>query len=60
MLKAKQAWCLLAFDCYLLCRALLTKVFVKQILAVDDNLEYSEFEDPLDWPLLMDPYGQNL
>ena len=27
---------------------LVTKVFVEQILAVDHNLEYLEFEDPLD------------
>ena len=61
-------WCLklnkhgvyLRFDCYLLCCALVTQVFVKQILAVDHNLEYVEFEYPLDWPLLMDPYRQNL
>ena len=45
MIKAKQAWCLLAFYWYLLCCALVTKVFVKQILAVDHNVEYLEFED---------------
>ena len=27
MLKAKLAWCLLVFDCYLLCCALVTKVY---------------------------------
>ena len=43
------------FDCYLLCCALVAQVFVKQILVVDHNLEYLEFEDPLYWPLLMAP-----
>ena len=48
------------FDFYLLCWSLVTKVFVKRFLAVDYNLEYLELEDPLDWPLLMDSYYQNL
>ena len=43
------------FDCYLFCCALVTKVFVKQILAVDHNLEYVEIG-----PLLMDLYRQKL
>ena len=42
MLKAKNRhgvyWRL---DCYLLCCALVTKVFVKQILMVDHILEYT-------------------
>ena len=49
-LKLKRHGVYWRFDCYLLCCALVTKVFVKQILAVDHNLEYLEFEDPLDWP----------
>ena len=48
MLKAKQVGVYWRFDCYLLCRALVTKVFVKHFLAVDYNLEYLELGDPLD------------
>ena len=58
--KAKQACVYWRFDCYLLCCALVTKVFVKHFLAVDYNLEYLELEDPLDWTLLMHSYYQNL
>ena len=59
MLKAKQAWCLLAFWLFSIVNKV-TKVFVKQILVVDHNLEYLEIEDSLDWPLLMDSCHQNL
>ena len=36
------------FDCYLLCCAMVTKVFIKHFLVVDYNLEYLELGDPLD------------
>ena len=60
MLKAKNRhgvyWCL---DCYLLWCALVTKVFVKQILMVDHILEYkghSISNQPTLFPIKIDRF----
>ena len=63
MLKAKQAWCLWRLDYYQLSCALVTKVFVKQILMVDHNLEYkghSISNQPALFPIKIDHFFKKI